>query len=152
MSVLQLVTEARADLVRRRRQSSCPELYDLLDAVTDPEIPALSIWDLGVLQNVEEAVGLVRVTITPTYSGCPAMDVISRQAVECLQQAGYPDVEVILQLSPAWSTDWMDVHARRRLSAYGVAPPGDTSCPQCGSSETEVISDYGSTACKALHR
>lgn len=139
-------------MVRRRRESACGYLYDWLDEVKDPEIPALSIWDLGVLQDVEEGDGRVTVTITPTYSGCPAMAHIERSIVECLQGHGFARVSVRTRLAPAWSTDWMSTEGRAALQSYGIAPPGSTTCPQCGSSETEVVSEFGSTACKALYR
>lgn len=151
-SVIALVTEARAAMVRRRRESACQDLFDLLDAVKDPEIPVLSIWELGVLQDVRRQGDTVTVVITPTYSGCPAMDLIAAQITECLRARGIEHVEIETQLSPAWSTDWMDSRARAALHAYGIAPPDNTVCPQCGSEDTVVVSEYGSTACKALYR
>lgn len=132
-------------------------------AVPDPEIPVLTIEDLGILRDVEErADGHVRVTITPTYSGCPAMEAIRADVIAALAEAGYPDVTVDLVLSPAWTTDWMTEEGRRKLVEYGVAPPvhrepGDPvpltlslRCPQCGSPDTRELSRFGSTACKSL--
>jgi ring-1,2-phenylacetyl-CoA epoxidase subunit PaaD len=132
-------------------------------AVLDPELPVLTIDDLGILRDVEvDAAGHVRVTITPTYSGCPAMESIRSDVAAALAREGYDDVSVELVLSPAWSTDWMTDHARRKLEAYGVAPPQPRAdgapvlvpltlrCPQCGSPDTRELSRFGSTACKSL--
>ena len=150
--VIELVKEARAELVQRRRESRCGHWFRVLDAVKDPELPVLSIWDLGVLQDVQEQGGVVEVTITPTYSGCPAMETIEEQIVEVLRAAGAKDIEVHTQLTPAWTSDWIDGTAQKRLRDFGIAPPGTPACPQCGSTRTRVISDFGSTACKALYR
>ena len=150
--VIELVKEARAELVQRRRESRCGRWFRVLDAVKDPELPVLSIWDLGVLQDVQETGGVVEVTITPTYSGCPAMETIRDQIVEVLRAAGAKEIEIHTQLTPAWTTDWIDSAARKRLRDFGIAPPGTPACPQCGSTRTRVISDFGSTACKALYR
>ena len=150
--VIELVKEARAELVQRRRESRCGYWFRVLDEVKDPELPVLSIWDLGVLQDVQEQDGVVEVTITPTYSGCPAMETIRDQIVEVLRAAGSKDVEIHTQLTPAWTSDWIDSAAQKRLRDFGIAPPGTPACPQCGSTRTRVISDFGSTACKALYR
>ena len=150
--VIELVREARAELVQRRRESRCGYWFRVLDEVKDPELPVLSIWDLGVLQDVREEGGVVEVTITPTYSGCPAMETIEEQIVEVLRAAGAKDVEIHTQLTPAWTSDWIDGAAQKRLRDFGIAPPGTPACPQCGSTRTRVISDFGSTACKALYR
>jgi ring-1,2-phenylacetyl-CoA epoxidase subunit PaaD len=133
-------------------------------AVLDPEVPVLTIADLGVLRDVTvDADGLVIVTVTPTYSGCPAMDVIRRDVVDAVRAAGFPDVEVRTVLSPAWTTDWMTEQGRRALQDYGIAPPQlrtsttgpmlvslSVRCPQCGSPDTRELSRFGSTACKSL--
>ena len=132
-------------------------------AVPDPEIPVLTIEDLGILRDVTvEDTGLVRVTITPTYSGCPAMDAIRADVTAALRAEGYDDVEVDLVLAPAWSTDWMSEDGRRKLEEYGVAPPAPRAagepvpvtltlrCPRCGSPDTRELSRFGSTACKSL--
>lgn len=150
--ILPIVAQERAQLNSRRRNSSCADLFDALDAVCDPELPALSIWDLGVLQDVLRYGDKVRVVITPTYSGCPAMTQISEDILSCLTACGEHSVEVVVRLAPAWTTDWMDASARTTLRAYGVAPPGQPACPQCGSSTIKLISEFGSTACKALYR
>ena len=138
--------------------------------VTDPEIPVISIEDLGVLREVRvDEAGRVHVTITPTYSGCPAMNEIEADVKQALLQAGFQDVTVRLVLSPAWSTDMITPRGRQALQEYGIAPPlrgggsGPISvsisrrpptpaCPLCGSSDTEEVSRFGSTSCKALHR
>jgi len=151
-AVIELVSEARAELVRRRRESPHRPLYDLLDEINDPEIPVLSIWDLGILQDVERVGGEVIVTITPTYSGCPAMAHIAGQIEDCLRRHGIDRFRVLTRLAPAWTTDLMDAAARARLREYGIAPPEAPRCPQCGSSEVTVVSEFGSTACKALYR
>lgn len=142
-----------------RQQSDCPELWDLLEQIKDPEIPVISLWDLGILQNIERtAEGDVQVTITPTYSGCPAMREIEQDIYKVLEQAGYEDVTVESQLSPAWTTEMMSAEGRQRLHDYGIAPPRaagsrlPVQCPQCGSIETQKISEFGSTPCKALYQ
>ncbi len=151
--VIDLVDETRAELVRRRRESTAGFWFDALDAVKDPEIPVLSIWDLGVLQNVEALrPGELEVTITPTYSGCPAMDAIKADIEEVLLNAGAVTVRITTQLIPAWSTDWMDAKAREKLRQYGIASPDSVGCPRCGSARTQLVSEFGSTSCKALYR
>jgi ring-1,2-phenylacetyl-CoA epoxidase subunit PaaD len=133
-------------------------------AVADPEIPVLTIADLGILRDVRCDHDRVEVMITPTYSGCPAMLVIALEIETALARAGFPDVRVTTVLSPAWTTDWLSEEGKRKLLAYGIAPPppgagsralfGEArpACPLCGSQDTELISAFGSTACKALHR
>lgn len=123
----------------------------------DPELPVVTIADLGILRDVtEDDQGRVHVQITPTYSGCPAMETITEDLVEALTSAGYQHVDVEFVLAPAWTTDWMTDDAKAKLAAYGVAPPGPVAlqlsvrCPQCGSLETRESSRFGSTACKSL--
>ena len=135
----------------------------LLQEVTDPEIPVLTIADLGILRSVSVQGDTVEVTITPTYSGCPAMRMITLDIETTLARAGIK-AHVHTSLSPAWTTDWLTDAARRKLAAYGIAPPEHTAsrralfgearpvCPRCGSADTEEISEFGSTACKSLHR
>jgi ring-1,2-phenylacetyl-CoA epoxidase subunit PaaD len=131
-------------------------------SVVDPEIPVLTIADLGILRDVQVDHGTVHVTITPTYSGCPAMDAIRRDIDEACARAGWPDVEIHTVLAPAWTTDWMTEEGKRKLREYGIAPPHPRSdrtvplalsvtCPQCGSPDTRESSRFGSTACKALY-
>lgn len=135
------------------------KLWDLLDAVLDPEIPVLSIWDLGILRHVEKYGDKIIVTITPTYSGCPAMDTIRSDVKSVLSSAGYTDCEVRMVLSPAWTTDWMSTEGKQKLEEFGIAPPANTKaanqiirCPRCKSENTNLISDYGSTACKSMYQ
>ena len=135
-----------------------------LDAVCDPEIPILTIADLGVLRDVRIAAGCVTVVITPTYSGCPAMHAIDQDIRAALAAAGYGEVRIETELAPAWSTDQMSAAAHAKLRSVGIAPPAHGShdkrallgrkvpCPRCASLETERISEFGSTACKALYR
>ncbi len=134
--------------------------------VMDPEVPVLTIEDLGVLRDVREEDGRIVATITPTYSGCPAMDMIAIEVEIALRNAGFRDVKVERVLSPAWTTDWMSADGRRKLAAYGIAPPAEgaesgrsalvgtatIACPRCGSTHTTKISEFGSTACKSLYR
>jgi ring-1,2-phenylacetyl-CoA epoxidase subunit PaaD len=142
------------------------------ETVTDPELPTLTLADLGVLRDVRtERDGTVVVEITPTYSGCPAMGVMRADLLHALHEAGFPDVDVRTVLSPAWSTDWISEDGRRKLAAGGIAPPGKApvrptgpvplqlgpsrrtaTCPLCGSPDTEELSEFSSTACKALRR
>ena len=126
-----------------------------LNSVTDPEIPVLTIADLGVLRDVRMNDDEVVVTITPTYSGCPAMVEIREFIETALQDAGVKKYKVVTSLSPAWTTDWMSEEGRRKLHEYGIAPPGpenEVSCPQCGSTDTRLVSEFGSTACKSLRQ
>jgi ring-1,2-phenylacetyl-CoA epoxidase subunit PaaD len=134
-------------------------------SVTDPEIPVLTIADLGVLRAVEAEGDKALAVITPTYSGCPAMNMIAFEVELALRRAGFAEVEVTTVLQPAWTTDWLSPEGRRKLQEYGIAPPvgrsggrralfGETevACPHCGSGDTERIAEFGSTACKALYR
>lgn len=139
---------------------------DAVAAVVDPEIRVVTIDELGILRDVSDdpATGRVTVTITPTYTGCPAMDVIRADIRRALAVAGHPDAEVLTVLAPAWSTDWISEAGRAKLAAAGIAPPNPVRpdgvvpitlavrCPRCGSPETEQVSRFGSTACKALWR
>lgn len=142
------------------------KLLKLLEAVPDPEIPVLSIIDLGIVRKIETKEKGVEVTITPTYSGCPAMDMIAVEIKATLQAAGYEPVSIKTVLSPAWTTDWLSEVGKEKLKAYGIAPPVSSSadkrsilgefegvpCPRCDSTNTKLISQFGSTACKALHQ
>ncbi len=144
------------------------QVWRLLEGIPDPEIPVITITELGIVRDVRLDAGAVEVSITPTYSGCPAMDMIEQDVVATLKQAGFNEVRVRKVLSPAWTTDWIGEQAKARLRAYGIAPPGHTTpgvdahrvhlharavpCPSCGSAQTERISEFGSTACKAHYR
>lgn len=141
------------------------EIEALLEEVKDPEIPVINLRELGVLRGVKVEHGEVEVTITPTYSGCPAMDVMRLGVEQALRKGGVGRFTVKQVLSPAWSTDQISAEGRRKLSEYGIAPPPHSAdiralkgklpaiaCPQCGSTDTEMVSHFGSTACKALYR
>jgi ring-1,2-phenylacetyl-CoA epoxidase subunit PaaD len=141
--------------------------FEVLGAVPDPEVPVISVVELGIVRDVEVAPdGAVTVTITPTYSGCPAMFEIEKDVRAALAEAGATRVDVRTVLSPAWTTDWIGPAAREKLRAYGIAPPGRAEpgglvtltrrrdpvpCPFCGSRDTVLRSEFGSTACKAIH-
>jgi ring-1,2-phenylacetyl-CoA epoxidase subunit PaaD len=139
------------------------QLFEILETVSDPEIPVLSIIEMGVVRSAKIVNGIVEVEITPTYSGCPAMDVISDDIKSAFKQKGYK-TKVDLILSPAWTTDWITSKGRAALEKYGIASPlsAETDkeallgnkkvikCPQCGSLNTKLVSQFGSTACKAL--
>lgn len=123
-----------------------------LDAVADPEIPVLTIADLGVLRDVTMEGGTLVVTITPTYSGCPAMDVIRAEVSAVVDRLWDGPHEVRTVLSPAWTTAWMSDEGKAKLDAYGIAPPGgEVTCPRCRTVEPRLVSEFGSTACKALY-
>jgi ring-1,2-phenylacetyl-CoA epoxidase subunit PaaD len=141
--------------------------WTYLDEVADPEVPVLSIIDLGIVRDVfvDSAIGSVRVVITPTYSGCPAMDVIAMQIRMCLLSKGAKQVLVENQISPSWTTDWMTEKGKEKLEAYGIAPPKRKSanplalfeedtvtCPKCKSDDTILSSQFGATSCKALYK
>jgi ring-1,2-phenylacetyl-CoA epoxidase subunit PaaD len=135
-----------------------------LDEVPDPEIPVLSVNDLGIVRGVEWEGEALTVTVTPTYSGCPATAVIALSIEEALRRRGLGHVRIKAQLSPPWTTDWMRPEAREKLRGYGVAPPegaacagaavrnAPKSCPRCGSAHIEEVSRFGSTPCKAAYR
>lgn len=141
------------------------EIWKYLTEVPDPEIPVLSVVDLGVVRKVDLSEDKIRVTITPTYSGCPAMKRMEDDIVDKLKEKGFSDVVVDLVLSPAWTTDWITEEARIKLREYGIAPPENepdksvlfadpiiVPCPKCGSSNTRMVSQFGSTACKAHYQ
>ena len=126
-------------------------IWAVLKDVPDPEIPAVSILDLGIVRGVDEE----KVVITPTYSGCPATQFIEQNIREALDSAGYRHVAIETVLSPPWTTDWISEEGKRKLAAYGIAPPDlakAATCPRCGSIDTEEVSRFGSTPCKAQWR
>ncbi len=140
------------------------KVWEAAATVLDPEVPVLTIEDLGVLRSADVVDGVARVTITPTYSGCPAMDTIHDNVVTALTSAGYLDSVVELVLAPAWTTDWMSEEGKRKLAEYGIAAPTGTAahsgpirvqmsvkCPQCASLDTRELARFGSTSCKALY-
>lgn len=152
-----------------RAPVSNAELLAVLDAVMDPEVPVLSVVELGIVRDVERVGAGALVTVTPTYSGCPAMREIEGEIRRALVERGVEPVEVRTTYAPAWTTDWISDTARAKLEAYGIAPPGwagasastasvvqlerrspRVKCPRCGSEETTLTSEFGSTACKSL--
>ena len=148
-------------MVAASNKADIARLFELLSSVVDPEIPVLTLQDLGVLRDISVDNDSIKVTITPTYAGCPAMDTMRADIETTLAEAGYEQVTVQQSLSPAWTTDWMSETGREKLRAYGIAPPANTTygqatgtieCPQCKSSDVKLISEFGSTACKALYQ
>lgn len=142
-------------------------IWQLLSTVTDPEVPVLTVMDLGIVRDVKVDDEQIEVIITPTYSGCPAMDMISMNIKLVLIEHGYNNVKVTSVLSPAWTTDWMSEEGKLKLKEYGIAPPNPkqqvcddnlfapheaVQCPHCESWHTHRISEFGSTACKALYQ
>ena len=153
-----------AEVVDRGRAA-----WRVLERVLDPEVPALSLVDLGIVREVRVLDDGLQVVLTPTYSGCPATEVIAQSVVDALADAGLGPVTVVTRRAPAWTTDWISDDGRRKLREYGIAPPGPVqasegvairivrktaavACPRCGSVNTERLSAFGSTACKALYR
>lgn len=137
------------------------EIWHLLETVCDPEVPVLSILDLGIVRDIKLNGEAIEVIITPTYSGCPAMDAIGIDIRLKLIEHGYKKIKITPVLSPAWTTDWMSEQGKKKLQQYGIAPPRNRSddianrsieCPQCHSSNTKLLSQFGSTACKALYQ
>ena len=145
--------------------------WGLLDTVLDPEVPVVSVRELGILRDVRVNAEGLTVVLTPTYSGCPATELIERSVVDALVAAGLGPVQVLMQRAPAWTTDWITPEGRRKLLEYGIAPPGPVdassgvtmrfmprlkatalACPRCESANTERLSAFGSTACKATYR
>jgi ring-1,2-phenylacetyl-CoA epoxidase subunit PaaD len=145
------------------------KIWQILSIVTDPEVPVLTITDLGIVRDVKINGEEIEIVITPTYSGCPAMDMIAMNIKLALMEHGYKNIKVTFTLSPAWTTDWMSEAGKTKLKEYGIAPPQTRSdprnggagypgltdnieCPQCHSTNTKLISEFGSTACKALYQ
>jgi ring-1,2-phenylacetyl-CoA epoxidase subunit PaaD len=157
---------ARAGLATTPSPELLARLHGILAQVPDPEIPVLSVLDLGVIRHLSlRADGRLEVGITPTYSGCPASAVIKADVLRALRAAGFDAVAVDV-LAPPWSSDWLSAEGRRKLEAFGIAPPGGSAarasrrfradtpaaCPRCGSTGTTRVSEFGSTPCKALYR
>lgn len=142
------------------------KIWKILEEVKDPEVPVLSVIDLGIVRSVQKENNQITIVITPTYSGCPALDVINMDIRLKLIEKGYRNVIIKQSLSPAWTTDWMTEEGKKKLKAYGIAPPNPkqqfcsidmfrqevVQCPRCHSYHTELVSQFGSTACKALYR
>jgi ring-1,2-phenylacetyl-CoA epoxidase subunit PaaD len=148
------------------KQDSIPHIWQLLEQVKDPEIPVISIVDLGITRQVHLVDDVIEIIITPTYSGCPAMHEIESAIYAILAANGYPDVHIRTILAPAWTTDWMSESGRQKLADYGIAPPQPMAnsptaaaplqfhvrCPRCNSLQTRQLSEFASTACKALYQ
>ncbi|MFM2000338.1 MAG: hypothetical protein RL204_2285 [Bacteroidota bacterium] len=142
------------------------EIWDILSEVEDPEIPVLTVIDMGIIRSVSIEGNLTTVVISPTYSGCPAMKTIETDIAEILEEKKVGNFKIITQLSPAWTTDWMSESGKEKLRQTGIAPPVGSSsdkgllmskvktvnCPRCGSADTQLISQFGTTACKALYK
>ena len=136
------------------------KIRQLLSTVTDPEVPVLTIMDLGILRDVKVDGEQIEIIITPTYTGCPAMDMISMNIKLALIEHGYTHIKITSVLSPAWTTDWMSDEGKRKLKEYGIAAPDKkfsipkdgVECPLCNSTTTRLVSEFGSTACKALYQ
>ena len=168
---------ATAPITRDARDARIALAWEVLGTVLDPEVPALSLCDLGIVRDVlpqgDAADSLLEVVLTPTYSGCPATELIERNVLEAIAAAGLGPARVRLQRAPAWTTDWISAEGSRKLREYGIAPPGPVAagaalplrfisrralvsqsiaCPRCASTDTTQLSAYGSTACKALYR
>ena len=144
-----------AKRVNVRKNSNSAEIWKILDTVYDPELPGLTLWDLGVLQDVQQVDEMVTVVITPTYSGCPAVDAMREDAIKALNKAGFLKVKVNVVLAPAWSSDMISPAGKQQLKALHIAPPSHDNhvdCPVCHSNDTQVLSEFGSTACKAMYR
>ncbi len=159
--------------VAPRQDARIQAAWDVLATVLDPEVPALSVCDLGIVREVLALDDGLEVVLTPTYSGCPATEVIERDVLAAIEAAGLGPARATLRRAPAWTTDWISAEGKRKLADYGIAPPGAAAradgavpirffgrridakapaCPRCGSDHTERLSAFGSTACKALYR
>ena len=133
----------------------------ILATVPDPEVPVVTLQDLGIIRDVEVIDNVIKVTLTPTYMGCPATAAIRKMVSDALIEAGYPKPELFEKLSPAWTTDWITEEGKEKLKKFGIAPPNSTvgyginkpkACPLCQSENTELVSQFGSTPCKSLYR
>jgi len=157
--------EACVTYFKNKKIRLLKKIWEFLEEVKDPEVPVLSVVDLGVVREVLMNGEQVEVVITPTYTGCPAMNVIEMDIKVMLAMQGYKNAKVTTVLSPAWTTDWLSEAGKKKLKAYGIAPPvgsvdkaeligeeRNIECPQCNSTNTEMVSQFGSTACKALHK
>jgi ring-1,2-phenylacetyl-CoA epoxidase subunit PaaD len=154
-------------LLARGRGSRVEDAWQVLETVPDPEIPVVSVCELGIVRHVEVVHGTLEVVLTPTYSGCPATEMIEQSVRDALEAAELGPVQVVTRLAPAWTTDWISDEGKRKMHAYGIVPPGSASftpgearlnfvpritCPHCNSRDTERLSAFGSTACKSLYR
>lgn len=143
-------------MVTAMQRPSTEQVWTWLNEIPDPEIPAISLTDLGIIRDVAWHDDTLTVTVTPTYSGCPATSLINMEIETALRGHGIDKLDLKRQLSPAWTTDWMTEEGRKKLEAYGIAPPqpagGPKACPRCQSDNLERLSQFGSTPCKAQWR
>ncbi len=147
----------------QKHKPSTEQIREWLDAVPDPEIPVISLVDLGVIRDIEWQGDRLRVTVTPTYSGCPATGIINLDIETALRDRGIRNIEIVKTLSPAWTTDWISEKGREKMLAYGVVPPQtgtactsnspapEVKCPRCNSENTKLVSQFGSTPCKSSY-
>ena len=135
------------------KEISTDTIWGILKTISDPEIPAVSIVDLGIIRDVQYDDDMFNITITPTYIGCPAMSFINKEIIYNMESQGVINYQIKTSLAPPWTTDWMSEGVKAKLKDAGIAPPSkNVICPQCDSMEVEVISNFGSTACKALYK
>ena len=135
------------------KEISTHTIWELLKTIPDPEIPAISIVDLGIVRKVHFEETTLHITVTPTYSGCPAMSFMKDEIIRHLKFQGITNYQVNTSLAPAWTTDWMSDEVKAKLKEAGIAPPsGKINCPQCESKKIQVVSEFGSTACKAMYK
>ena len=161
-----IATDTVTDQSKSDRNDVAARIWSLLESVADPEIPVLSIVDLGIVRSVEIHGDQVEIGLAPTYSGCPATEVIAATVLETLKSQGFPTPVIKQVLSPPWTTDWISEAGRAKLEAYGIAPPPADArskralfagqlaiaCPRCGSTQTTRVSEFGSTPCKASYK
>ena len=135
------------------KEISTHTIWELLKTIPDPEIPAISIVDLGIVRKVHFEEATLHIAVTPTYSGCPAMSFMKDEIIRHLELQGITNYQINTSLAPAWTTDWMSDEVKAKLKEAGIAPPSDKiNCPQCDSKKVQVVSEFGSTACKALYK
>ena len=135
------------------KEISTHTIWELLKTIPDPEIPAISIVDLGIVRKVHFEETILYITVTPTYSGCPAMSFMKDEIIRHLELQGITNYQINTSLAPAWTTDWMSDEVKTKLKEAGIAPPsGGINCPQCDSKKVQVVSEFGSTACKAMYK
>jgi len=158
------MNDAAKNTINTSKEQTEKRIWRILHSVNDPEIPVLSVLDLGIVRDVHFENKTAEVVITPTYSGCPAMDFIGMNIRKTLAENGIEKIKITHQLSPAWTTDWMTEEGKQKLKSYGIAPPSSKTfdknylqslpvqCPHCSSMKTKLISEFGSTPCKAIYQ
>jgi ring-1,2-phenylacetyl-CoA epoxidase subunit PaaD len=155
------MVNASANAATPARAPTEARVRELLEHVFDPEIPVLNVVEMGIVRSIVCIEDSIQISVTPTYSGCPAMEVIEQDIRSTLSRGGFAQIDIKTVLSPAWTTDWLSAAAREKLRAHGIAPPSGSNCgaardpvacPRCGSKATEELSHFGSTACQALRR